>query len=377
MIEFLDLRPHHAPLAGALLERAAQVLRGGQYVLGRYVEEFEAQIADFLGVPFAVGVSSGTDALQVALSALGIGPGDEVITTPYSFISTASVIARLGARVRFVDIEPDSFLLDPRALEETLVGMNAKARARIKAIVPVHLFGRCAQVEALQSAIARSCDHSIPIIEDAAQAIGARQTPGGPAAGTLGEMGCFSFFPTKNLGALGEAGLITCHTEARRAQLRSLRAHGELEKGVFGALSGNHRMDAMQAALLSVKLPHLPTWIETRQRNASYYTEKLGGLGELRCPETPFQGAHVFHQYVLRTSARDALAEHLRTRGIGTAIYYPTPLHQQPCLVDHHAHEAHPNAEAAARESLALPIYPGLRREDQDEIIRVIEEFLS
>ncbi|MBW2381575.1 MAG: DegT/DnrJ/EryC1/StrS family aminotransferase [Deltaproteobacteria bacterium] len=319
----LDLAAQHAPLIDRLTDKAAEVIRSGRYILGPEVVAFEREVAEYIGVEHAVGISSGTDALTVALMALGIGPGDEVITTPFTFFATAGCIARVGATPVFVDIRPDTFNID---VEQVAAAVTDRTRA----ILPVHLFGQACDMRAL---LGVATTHGLPIIEDAAQAIGTK-SPLGPV-GSLGAYGCFSFFPSKNLGGFGDSGLVTTQDPALAEKARVMRAHGSNPKYYHSVIGGNFRIDALQAALLRVKLPELQGWTLRRRENASRYDAAFStsGLDEslLRPPLRRFEG-HVYNQYVLRTSRRDELQAHLQAEQIATAIYYPVPLHRQECF---------------------------------------------
>lgn len=364
-IPMIDLGAQHAPLARELVAAFSRVLAHGELVLGREVEALEAELASQIGVAHAIGVSSGSDALLVALMALDVGPGDEVVTTPFSFFATAGSIARLGARPVFVDLEPGTFLLDRGRVEAALT-------SRTKAIVPVHLFGEVCCSPAL---LALSAARGVPIVEDAAQALGASSDDG--LAGALGRAGCFSFFPTKNLGALGDGGLVTTHDAALAARVRALRSHGAARKHEHAELGGNFRLDALQAALLGVKLPHLERMTRARRDNAARYAELLGAAGlpdeTLRLPSRA--RGHVYHHYVVRTPLRDALRAHLSAAGITSEVYYPTPLHLQPALSSlGHGPGSFPHAERAAREALALPVFPEL---GAARLRRVADEVLA
>jgi dTDP-4-amino-4,6-dideoxygalactose transaminase len=344
-IPFLDLAPQNAPLHGALHDALDGVITSGHFILGAEVDGFEKELAASLGAAHAVGVSSGTDALLVALMALGVGTGDEVVTTPFSFFATAGAIARLGARPVFADIERSSFNLDPR-----LVAVSA----RTKAIIPVHLFGRPAAPVS-----------GAPVIEDAAQSIGAGKLRGLAA--------CLSFFPSKNLGAFGDAGAVYTDDAAFADKLRLLRTHGGKPKYVHHVIGGNFRLDALQAAILRVKLPHLASWTAARRANAAAYRALLAGAEIILPEDTP---DHIYNQFVIRAPRRDALREHLTRQQIGTEIYYPLPFHLQPCFRDLGYREgAFPESEAAAKEVLALPIYPGLADEQLARVASAISAF--
>ena len=344
-IPLLDLGAQHAPLMEALEAASRRVIRSGQYILGPEVEAFEAEVAEVVGSPHASGGSSGADALLLALMALDVGPGDEVITTAFSFFATAGCIARLGARPVFVDIRPDGFDLDPEAVARAIT-------PRTKAILPVHLFGQTADLKAL-----RHVAGDLPIVEDAAQALGAACCEG--HAGAVGAFGCFSFFPTKTLGGFGDGGLVVTGDAELAARARLLRAHGAKPKYTHHLVGGNFRLDALQAALLRVKLPHLEAWMRGRQENAAAYDEGLAGSPVMTPPR--LHEAHAYHQYVIRAPRRDALRAALAEAGIGTGIYYPSPLPSQPCFAElGHAPGDFPEAERACREVLALPIFPEL-----------------
>ena len=367
-VPLLDLRSQYAQTMADVAAAIGRVVASQQFVLGAEVAAFEHEIADWIGGGSALGVSSGTDALLLALMAYGIGPGDEVVTTAFSFFATAGVIARLGARPVFADVRPDTLNLDP-------VDAAAKVTAATRAIVPVHLYGRCADMAALLE-IGR--EHGIPIIEDAAQAIGAKDAAGRDA-GRIGEIGCFSFFPTKNLGAYGDAGLVTTGDPDLAASLRILRVHGAEPKYVHRVIGGNFRIDALQAAVLRVKLPHLAGWTAARRANADRYRALFADAGSLDRISVPGdEPGHVYNQFVIRTPRRDEMRAALEAAGIGTEIYYPVPLHLQACF-ERLGYEPGdlPAAEAAARDVLALPIYPELTEAQQATVVRAIARFLD
>lgn len=363
----LDVAAQNAPLAERLIDKAAEVIRSGHYILGPEVEAFESEVADYIGVEHAVGVSSGTDALTVALMALGIGAGDEVITTPFTFFSTAGCIARVGATPVFVDIEPDTYNIDVDQVAGAITD-------RTRAIVPVHLFGQACDMERLWSV---ACGHDLPIIEDAAQAIGAK-SPVGPV-GKLGAFGCFSFFPSKNLGGFGDGGLVTTQDDQLAEQARVIRAHGSKPKYFHPVIGGNFRIDALQAALLRVKLPELDESTKARRANAERYDESFADFPDrlLRTPVRRFEG-HVYNQYVIRTPHRDALQAYLGEHEIASAIYYPVPLHQQACFASlGYRRGSLPVSEKASAEVLALPVFPGLGEARQGRVIDTIHRFLQ
>jgi dTDP-4-amino-4,6-dideoxygalactose transaminase len=338
-----------------------------RFINGPEVEQLEEELAAHLGVPHAIGVSSGTDALLAALMALQIGPGDEVVTSTYSFFATAGAIARLGARPVLVDIDADTFNIDPAAAA-------AAVSARTRALMPVHLFGQAAELEPLIAAAARA---GIALVEDAAQAIGA--TYHGHTVGTFGAFGCFSFFPSKNLGAFGDAGLVTTGSGELAQRIRLLRNHGMAPKYYHHLVGGNFRLDAIQAAVLRVKLPHLEAWSEARRRNAGRYRAlfaEAGLDGIVQLPVEAPDRTHIYNQFVIRVRERDRLRTHLEASGIGCEVYYPVPFHRQQCFADlGYSDGAFPVAEAAARESLALPIYGELSEAQQAAVVSTIAGF--
>ncbi len=384
-VPFFDLTVQYRALKADVEAAMREVCDSQQFILGPQVARFEERMAAYCGVPHAVGLSSGTDALLAAFMALGVEAGDEVIVPAYTFFATAGTVARLGARPVFCDVEPESLNLDPGAVRRWLEGscrrdgegaVNAVTGARVKAIVPVHLYGRTADMSALAAV---GSEFGIPLVEDAAQAIGA-ETADGRRAGGIGAIGCLSFFPTKNLGAFGDAGMcVTGSAEAAEA-LRLLRVHGSGHGGRYHtAVGGNFRLDELQAAVLNVKLDHLEAWTARRREIASRYTEAFSGLGlPIEIPAVPSSGRHVFNQYVIHADARDELREHLAARRVGTAIYYPVPLHLQPCFRDPGWREGDfPVAEAAAQRGLALPVYPELTEEQQQHVIASVAEFFD
>ncbi len=366
MIPLLDISRTHAGVEPAIETALAQVFRSGRYILGPEVSAFEEEVAAWLDVPHAVGVSSGTDALVAALQALGVGPGDEVITTPFTFIATADAVLRLGGVPRFVDVEPETLNLDPAKVE-------AAVTEKTRGILPVHLFGQCADMDGIRSVAER---HGLWVLEDVAQAMGARWRD--RPAGGLGIAGCFSFFPSKNLGALGDGGLVTTRDPAVADRVRWIRAHGAKRKYYHDIPGGNYRLDEIQAAVLRIKLPRLAAWNQARAERADRYHRRFeaAGLideGRVRPLGRQPGSTHVFHQYVVRVQDREVAMEALKTRGIGHAIYYPVPLHLQVCLGDQTGRSGdHPVAEAACGEVLALPIFPGLTDEEQDAVVEAL-----
>lgn len=374
-IPLLDLKAQFSSLEGPILEAIRRVLDSQQFILGPEVERFEQEIAGYLGVPHAIGCACGSDALAIALAALGVGPGDEVLTTPFSFFATASCAYRVGARPVFVDICRDTLNLDPDRLQQA-------AGPRARAILPVHLFGQCAHMDPILD-FARK--RGLFVVEDACQALGARyrsEAAGGEqAAGTLGDFGCYSFFPSKNLGGFGDGGLLVTRDEELARRARSLRVHGERTRYHHERIGWNSRLDALQAAVLRVKLPQLDRWCRARAANADLYDRLFrdSGLvarGQIELPARAPYSTHIFHQYTIRARERDRLAEHLGARGIGRAVYYPIPLHLQDCFRQLGYREGDfPEAERACREVLSLPMYPELGPERIERVVGEIAAF--
>lgn len=370
-VPLIDLVGQYQTIREEVQEAVQRVFERQTFVLGEEVETFEAEIARYCDAQHAIGCASGTDALLLALMALGIGPGDEVITSPYSFFATASCVVRAGARPVFVDIDPGTYNLDPQAVEAAIT-------RRTKAIIPVHLYGQCAEMEPLWRLAVK---HHLPIIEDAAQAIGASYR--GRKAGVLGTMGCFSFFPTKNLGGAGDGGLITTDDRDLAARLRRLRVHGDFGGYNHIEVGLNSRLDALQAAVLSVKLRYLDDWSAARRENASRYQElfhqrHLGSRFTL--PAEYPDRHHVYNQYVIRIEGgkRDAVMAGLKRHGIGCAIYYPRPLHLQECFSSLQYRPGQlPEAERAASETLALPIFAELGVERQQRVVETLARVLA
>jgi dTDP-4-amino-4,6-dideoxygalactose transaminase len=363
-VPFLDLKAQYASLRLEIREAVDEVLDSQICIGGPVVRRFEEAIASRFGVRHAIGVSSGTDALLASLMALGVGPGDEVVTSPFTFFAPVGAIMRLGARPVFVDIDESTFNLDAALLSEALT-------ARTKAIIPVHLFGQTANMTEI---LAVAGERGIPVVEDAAQAIGARH--GERFAATMGTAGCFSFFPSKNLGAAGDAGMVLTDDDDLAAVLRRVCQHGASPKYHHVMVGGNFRLDPIQAAILLVKLDRLDGWTAARRRHGAAYDEAFADLSGLVTPVVSKENFSVYNQYVLRVGERDGLMEQLSARGVGSAVYYPSPMHQQPAL----AHlgqdkQAFPRAEAACQEALAIPVYPELTELERAYVIENVREF--
>lgn len=379
-VPMLDLQRQYEEVRAEVLAAVGRVCASQHYILGPEVEALEREVADFCGVRDAVGCSSGTDALWLALAAAGVQPGDQVLTTPFSFFASASAIARAGARPVFVDIDPRTFNLDATHAEAFLRGGR---RDKLRALLPVHLYGQCADVDSLQRL---ASEFHLALIEDAAQAIGARW--GKRRAGSFGVSAAFSFYPTKNLSAYGEAGLVTTNDPKMAARMRRLRNHGSDRRYVHEEIGWNSRLDALQAAILRVKLKYVEGWNEARRSRATRYDELFAAAGltstgeqlesaaPVQVPPRPATAYHVFHQYVIRAYRRDELREFLAARKIGTEIYYPIPLHLQPCFVYLGYREGDlPEAERAAKEVLALPMFPELAEDEQRWVVASIADF--
>lgn len=383
-VPLLDLKAQYQPIKAEINAAITEVMESQHFILGPKVLECEKAIASYSSCSHAVGVSSGTDALLLCLMAEGIGPGDEVITTPYTFFATAGAIARVGAKPVFVDVDPATYNLDVSQIA-------AKVTARTRAIIPVHLYGQMADMGATMRVAEK---HGLVVIEDAAQAIGAEFK--GRRAGSMGHYGCFSFFPSKNLGAAGDAGMVVTNDSRRAEKLVQLRAHGAKVKYRHQFVGGNFRLDALQAAVISVKLRHLDNWTSARQQNAARYERLFEGSG-LKVADTSAYSAdalasgvadvfvpkvmtdrHIFNQYIIRVARRDELKAALEGRGVGTEIYYPVPMHLQECFAClGHLSGSFPHSEGASRETLALPIYPELGEEQVRHVVRSVREFFS
>jgi dTDP-4-amino-4,6-dideoxygalactose transaminase len=365
-----------------------KVLESQEFILGPAVEAFEKQMAAFLGVPHAIGVASGTDALLLSLMALGVKARDRVVTVSYTFFSTAGSISRLGAVPVYVDIDPQTFNMDPNQLEDSLRKI-CRGKKSPKVLMPVHLFGQMADMPAIME-IARR--YEMAVVEDGAQALGARQerpsrssvrsSQGEAMAGTVGDLGCFSFYPSKNLGGFGDGGMVVTRNDELAERVRLLRIHGEKTKYHHRLIGINSRLDSLQAAVLSVKIKYLNRWTEARRKNAERYRELLGGSGlgsrSISLPHTKKGHYHIFNQFVIRAKKRDQLREHLTRAGIGSAVYYPIPLHLQECyrMLGYQPGDL-PESERAARETVALPIYPELTAGQQRQVVAAIQDFYS
>jgi dTDP-4-amino-4,6-dideoxygalactose transaminase len=368
-VPLLDLEAQYRPLRDDILAAITRVCDSQRFIMGPEVEALERELESALGARHAVTVSSGTDALLAALMALGIGPGDEVVTSTYSFFATAGCVARVGATPVLVDIDPATFNLEPAAV-------RAAITPRTRAIIPVHLFGLCADMDPI---IEVSRERGVPVIEDAAQAIGA--TYKGRQAGSIGAAGCFSFFPSKNLGAFGDAGLVTTNDEGLAKELRVIRNHGAEPKYFHKRIGANFRLDALQAAVLRVKLPHLPRWTSMRQANAARYHDLIAEAGiadRVVRPSAPPDRRHIFNQYIVRVPARDRVRAFLTDRGIGTEIYYPVPFHLQECFAGlGYRRGDFPYAEAAADSTIALPINGELTPDQQAIVVGALRDALA
>lgn len=368
-VPLVDLAAQQAAISADALEAIARVAKEARFILGATVESFERWLAQACGVSHAVGVASGTDAIELALRALGVGAGDAVVTPAFSFIAAAEAIAQTGARPVFCDVEPETLCASARTVEQALERARHAGR-RVRAVVPVHLFGLCAHLAELEGLARRE---GIALVEDAAQAIGARDASGRPAA-SVGAAGAFSFFPTKNLGAWGDGGAVVTPDAELAAHVRRLRGHGAIAPYVHAEAGRNSRLDALQAAVLLAKAPHLPAWQAARDRIAARYAERLAGL-PLIVPQAPAPPAqHAWHAFVVRHPDRDALATFLRERGVETRVYYPLPLHRQPCFAPLEEPPM-PASEEACRTALALPMHPALSDEAQGWVIEGVRAF--
>jgi dTDP-4-amino-4,6-dideoxygalactose transaminase len=369
-VSLLDLGAQHRQIREEVLAEIVRVVDSQKFIMGEDVKKLEQEIAPYCGCQYAIGCASGSDALMLALMALDIQPGDEVLTTPYSFFATAGAISRVGAVPVFADIEEETFNLDVHRAAEALA-----AHPKIRAMIPVHLFGGCADMDPM---VKMAAERGIPIVEDAAQSIGSEYQ--GRRAGSMGQIGCFSFFPSKNLGAYGDGGIVTTNDAALAERLAALRVHGSKKKYYHQWIGVNSRLDALQAAVLRVKFRYLDGWSEGRQRNAGIYRTQLAKLSVPVIPAMPavYQTRHIYNQFVIRCERRDALQAHLKKQGIGSEVYYPLPLHLQECyrFLGHKPGDF-PVSEKLAAESLALPVYPELAFEDIEYVCESIRAFYA
>ena len=375
-VPLLDLKLQYASIKDECLKATEAVYDSQHFILGPRVEALEAEIARYCGTSFAVGVSSGTDALLISLMAAGIGAGDRVVTSPYTFFATAGAIARIGAVPVFVDIDPETYNISPDALNRELEGISGEERQSIKAVMPVHLYGQCADMDEI-TAIAQQ--HNWIIIEDAAQAIGSEYK--GKRAGCLGDFGCFSFFPTKNLGGFGDGGIVTTDSKALYDMLLILRVHGGHPKYYHKYVGGNFRLDALQAAIVSIKLKYLDQWTAMRQENAGRYRrmfQEEGLTDHIRLPLEKHD-RHIYNQFVIKVAEnRDKLKDFLLHNNVGCEIYYPVPLHMQKCFAYlGYGPGDFPNAENAAARTLAIPVYPELTEDQQAYVVQRIRAFIN
>ena len=368
-VPLFDLKSQFAPIRDAMRAAVDRVFESQGFVLSEEVSALEAEVAAYCQTKYAIGCASGSDALILALMSLGVGPGDEIITSPFTFFATGSAITRFGARPVFVDIDPQTYNLDP--------ALAAKAvTKKTKAIVPVHIYGQCAEMDSL---LELGRDAGVAIIEDAAQAIGAKDR--GRRAGSMGTIGCFSFYPSKNLGGAGDGGMIVTNDPDHAGRLRMLRVHGEEKRYYHRCIGINSRLDSLQAAVLRVKLPHLDKWIAGRQHRAQRYESIFAEAGLPEFIEPPYvraDASHVFHLFVIqvRGGRRDALLDHLKNAGVGSGVYYPVPLHLQECFGNlGYQLGDFPISEAASAKTLALPVYPELTDEQQDYVVKTITQF--
>jgi dTDP-4-amino-4,6-dideoxygalactose transaminase len=367
-VPLLDLRAQHATIRDEVVGALMGVVDSQLFILGEPVERLEKAVAELSHTKFAIGCANGTDAIILALRALDVGRDDEVVTTPFTFFATAGTVHNVGAKPVFVDIDPETFNIDPRAAAAAIT-------PRTKAVIPVDLFGQMAALERIRAAVG-----SLPIIEDAAQTIGARRKIEGrwTMAGESATIGTFSFFPSKNLGGYGDGGMVVTQDAAFADRLRKLRTHGSTRTYFHEEVGYNSRLDALQAAVLHAKLPHLARWSAKRRENAAYYDAALADLSDVRTPVIDPANESIYNQYTIRVPRRDELQAHLKSRGIGTAIYYPLPLHLQPCFayLGYKAGSC-PEAERAAREVLSLPVFPELTRTQLDEVIGAVRAFFG
>ena len=373
-VSLLNLKLQYQTIREEILREIEKICDNQTFILGENVARLEQEIAQYSNAQYAIGVASGTDAILLPLMATGIGQGDRVITTPYTFFATAGSIARLNAIPVFVDIETDTYNIDPNKLEHVIKKQSAAQRSRLKAVIPVHLYGQCAEMEPI---LKLSKKYRLAVVEDAAQTIGAEYK--GKRAGSIGDFGCFSFYPSKNLGGFGDGGMVITNNEKLAEKVRILRVHGSKPKYYHKFVGINSRLDEIQAAVLRIKLKHLKTWENNRIEGAKRYNKLFQGAGLLDVVSLPTArpyNRHVFNQYIIRVKKRDNLREHLAKEGIGTEIYYPVPLHLQQCFKYlGYKKRDFPVSEKAAKETLALPIYPELTPAEQEYVVKKISEF--
>lgn len=367
MIKLIDLTRQYKLIQKEVEAEISRLCESQYFILGPVVDSFEKEVATYINCTHAIGCASGSDALFLALLAYGIGHGDEVITTPFTFFATAGAISRTGAKPVFIDIDPVSFNMDPALIKGAIT-------PRTKAIIAVHLYGQVADMDPI---IQIANDAGIPVIEDAAQTIGSVYK--GRSAGTIGQIGCFSFFPTKNLGGFGDGGLLSAEDPSLAKTLRMLRVHGSEKRYYHDLIGINSRLDTLQAAVLRIKLRYLAEWTATRQENAAFYDTAFAGISEIQSPVVmPYTTNHVYNQYVIRVQNRDALRTYLLEKGVETEVYYPVPLHLQNCYQDlGHKPGDFPESEKAAAEVLALPIYPELTIEEKDAVVVAVKRFFK
>ncbi len=365
-VPLLDLRAQHERIRDEVVAEMMRVVDDQAFILGAPVERLEAAVAALSGTRFAIGCANGTDAILLALRGLDVKPGDEIVTTPFTFFATAGAIHNVGARPVFADIDPETFNINPQAAAAAVTG-------KTKAVIPVDLFGQLAAIDTVRAAIP-----DLPIIEDAAQSIGASRKIGGRTvmAGEAATIGTFSFFPSKNLGGYGDGGMMVTQDEEIASRLRRLRVHGGMKTYYHEEVGYNSRLDALQAAVLLAKLPHLESWSSARRRNAEYYNAAFAGCADVRTPFIDPANTSIYNQYTVRVPRRDALQEHLKSRGIGNSVYYPLPLHLQPCFAYlGYSEGAFPESEKAAHEVLSLPVYPELSESQLDLVIHAVRDF--
>jgi dTDP-4-amino-4,6-dideoxygalactose transaminase len=361
MVQLLDLNKQYESISTELEDAILRVARSARYIGGDEVESFELKFSDFVGSKHAIGVSSGSDALLVSLMALGVGPGDEVITTPFSFFATVGAIVRVGAKPVFVDIDHDTYNINPHLIEDVITNNT-------KVIMPVHLYGQIADMSSIMDIADK---YGLYVVEDTAQSIGAHND--GNFAGTIGNLGCYSFFPSKNLGCMGDGGMVVTNDDTLADMIRTMRVHGSKPKYFHSMVGGNFRLDPIQAAVLDVKIKYLDKWTTSRRSNAEFYYKSFEDLGYgFITPKSI--GYHVYNQFVIRVSCRDELQDKLSSQGIGCAVYYPLCFHQQEVFMDQYGSMSFPEAEAASRDLLAIPVHPDLRT---DEIKRVISSIIN